>query len=181
VRVTAVDNHPTTLDLAREYVKHELGSTLDATPEDGDQRDDATTPDNAAAAGGVELVLDDAKRLVDRFGPRSFDVVHAGMFIHHLAELDALTVLRIMDRLAVRGMVWNDLLRSRLAQLGVHLLTIGQGPMVQHDARVSVRAGFTAREAREMITRAGWEAPRVRAQLWHQRFVATGEKWTPDV
>lgn len=159
VRITAVDLHDTTLDLAREHVDAELGQAAS----------DADT--------GIELVKLDAKDAVDRFGPRSFDVVHAGMFLHHLSELDVLTVLRIMHRLARRLVVWNDLLRSRLAQLGIWALTLNQSEMIKHDARVSVRAGFTKREALDYARRVGLDAPiRCRALPWQGRFVLTSWK-----
>lgn len=156
--VVGLDNHPTTLGLARAFVQRELG-----------------VKDPAEA--GIELIEADALKLTDLYEPRSFDVVHAGMFLHHLSDIEIATVLRVMDRLARRRMVWNDLVRSRTALLGAHILTTGGTRMVRHDATVSVRAGFTKREALEWITRVGWEKPRVRASFVQQRFVATGEKW----
>ena len=159
VRITAVDLHETTLGLAREHIVAELGSD---DPEET----------------GITLVQGDAMKLTDRYNPRSFEVVHAGMFLHHLPELDVLMVLRVMDRLAIRGVIWNDLLRTRLALVGVRALTLRSGQMVKHDALVSVRAGFTAREAKQTIERVGWPNPRVESKFWQQRFVATGEKWS---
>jgi len=153
VRVTAVDLHPVTLDLAREYVETEL---------EGDDR------------GRIELVEADAFGLVEQFGAGSFDVVHAGMFLHHLPEVRVLTMLAIMDRLASRAMVWNDLVRSRVARAGIHVLTLGQPAIVKHDARVSVEAGFTPGEARALAIKAGWEGVAVRSSFLQQRLVVTG-------
>ncbi|MFU8829140.1 MAG: methyltransferase domain-containing protein [Phycisphaerales bacterium] len=153
VRITAVDIHETTLESAREYVQRELG-------------EDAP----------IELVRADAKELVDRFGPLSFDYVHAGMFLHHLTEIEILTVLRIMDRLAVRGIVWNDLVRSRTAMAGIWALTLGQSDMIKHDARVSVRAGFTKKEVRNYARRTSLGYCRYRSSFLTQRFTLAGEK-----
>jgi ubiquinone/menaquinone biosynthesis C-methylase UbiE len=153
VRITAVDIHETTLDSAREHVQRELG-------------EDAP----------IELVQADAKDLVDRFGPLSFDYVHAGMFLHHLTEIEILTVLRIMDRLAIRGVVWNDLIRSRTAMLGIWALTLGQSDMIRHDARVSVRAGFTKKEVKDYARRTSLGYCRYRASFFTQRFTLAGEK-----
>ncbi len=86
VHVTAVDLHETTLELARELI--------------GERRD-------------VELLQADALQLMDRFDVGSFHFAHAGMFLHHLSDLQVMTVLRIMDRLAQRGLIWNDLVRAR--------------------------------------------------------------------
>lgn len=149
LQITAVDLHETTLSLAREHV--------------GDD-------------SGIRLVRADALKLMEHFDPASFDYVHAGMFLHHLPEIEVLTVLRIMDRLARAGIVWNDLVRSRLSRLAVQLLTLGQPPMVQHDARVSVMAGFTPREAQEYAQRLDLTYCRVRWSVWTQRFTLAGEK-----
>lgn len=157
VRITAVDIHEATLESAREHVQRELGAPM----EEGSP---------------LELVQADAKDLVDRFGPLSFDYVHAGMFLHHLTEIEILTVLRIMDRLAVRGLVWNDLVRSRTAMAGIWALTIGQSDMIKHDARVSVRAGFTKKEVRNYARRTSLGYCRYRANFFTQRFTLAGEK-----
>jgi len=153
VRITAVDIHETTLESAREHVQRELG-----------------------ADAPIDLVQIDAKELVDRFGPLSFDYVHAGMFLHHLTEIEILTVLRIMDRLAVRGLVWNDLVRSRVAMAGIWALTLGQSDMIKHDARVSVRAGFTRKEVRDYARRTSLGYCRYRSNFFTQRFTLAGEK-----
>jgi len=102
--------------------------------------------------------------------------VHAGMFLHHLPEIRVLTLLAIMDRLARRGVVWNDLVRSRVARVGIHVLTARQVAMVKHDARVSVEAGFTPREARALCARAGVDYADVRWSFLQQRFTAAGER-----
>jgi SAM-dependent methyltransferase len=121
LRITGVDLHPTTLELAREHVAG-VGGDI---------------------AAGITLVQADARRLTDAFKPGGFDYVHAGLFLHHLPELEVLTVLRIMDRLASRSLIWNDLVRTPLAGGAIRVLTLGQPPMVRHDAIVSVQAGFT--------------------------------------
>ncbi len=147
LRVTAIDNHPTTLDLAREYVERR------------------------ACADSITLLEMDALKLTDHFEPASFDIAHAGLFLHHLDELPALTILRMMDRLSSRGLIWNDLLRSRLSLLGARLLTIAQPEIVKHDAITSVRAAFTIREARDMAARVELENVHIRALPLSGRFV----------
>lgn len=155
LRVTGVDIHETTLDLAREHVRA-----------------------NGDVADAITLERRDALRLMDEFAPGSFDYVHAGLFLHHLPEIEVLTVLRIMERLARRGIVWNDLARNPLAIAAVHLLTIGKPRIVRHDARVSVRAGFTRREALDFARRLDLTYARYRLDVQTQRFTLAGEK--PD-
>lgn len=152
LRITAIDKHETTLSLAREHV---------------------------ADADGIELVCADALRLADRFEPGSFDYVHAGMFVHHLPDIEALTMLRIMDRLARTGLVWNDLVRSRLGVGVIRLLTIGRNEMVRHDALVSVRAGFTPRDVRDIARRLDLNYCRLRWSVLTNRFTLAGEKPGP--
>lgn len=149
LRVTAVDRHETTLDLARAHVADEPA---------------------------IELVRADALSLTDRYEPRSFDYTHAGMFLHHLPDVEVLTALRIMDRLARAGIIWNDLVRSRIASVAIRLLTTGQPEMVKHDARVSVRAGFTPAEVRDTARRLDLTYCRARWGLFTQRFTLAGEK-----
>ncbi len=145
VHVTAVDAHETTLALAREHVG---------------VRDD------------IDLVCADARRLTDLYEPGSFDIAHASLFLHHLQDIEVLTVLRIMDRLSTRGVIWNDLVRSRLSSLLAGVGTMRAPEMVRHDAIVSVQAGFTKRETLDVAKRVGLENVRYRSILLY-RFVLT--------
>lgn len=156
LRVTAIDAHEKTLALAREHV--------DRFP---------------ALAPSIELVRCDAFTLLDRFGPESFDYVHAGLFLHHLSDLRVQTMLRIMERLARRGVIWNDLVRSNLARVGIRLLTLGGPPIVRHDARVSVAAGFTKHEALDLARRAWEHDAAYRSSFFSQRFTVVCEKGGP--
>lgn len=150
LRITGVDLHERTLEVAREQVK---------------------------GREGIELLRADALELDRTFGARSFDYVHAGMFLHHLPnEIQILTALAIMDRLAVRGIVWNDLTRGRLERAFVGLATLGRGPMVRHDARVSVEAGFTRREVLEYRARVGLDYTRYERMPLAGRFTLAGER-----
>ncbi len=153
LRITAVDRHPVTCDLARAYLREHGGE----------------------AASDIEIVEADALRLMDHFDAGSFDYAHAGLFLHHLADIEVMTVLRIMDRLSVRGMIWNDLVRVPLPRLMLCPVLIGAPAMIRHDALVSVQAGFTRREAIDLAQRAGWRQPRWRRHLIH-RFTLVSEK-----
>lgn len=151
VHVTAVDLHEKTLELARGFV--------------GDEPD-------------IELVQADALRLTDIYQPGSFDYAHAGMFLHHLEDIEVMTVLRIMQQLTRKGVIWNDLIRGTLARLGVRLATLpglGVPAMARHDARVSVNAGFTKAEAIEMARRVGLENVMYRTYMLY-RFTLVSTK-----
>jgi hypothetical protein len=148
VHVTCVDLHPTTLQLARKHV--------------GD-------------CPHLELIRADALRLMDRFEPGAFDYAHAGMFLHHLDDIEVMSMLRIMHRLTTRGIIWNDLVRGP-AELGlVRLLTLGWPAMVRHDGIVSVASGFARREALELARRVGLPDIAYRRHLFG-RFTLTSTR-----
>ncbi|MCZ6835075.1 MAG: methyltransferase domain-containing protein [Planctomycetota bacterium] len=151
VRITGIDFHPTTLDLAREHV--------------GDEE-------------AIELKQCDALKLMDHFEPGSFDYAHAGMFLHHLPDIEVMTMLRIMDRLTTRALIWNDLIRSLVGKVGVRLMVLAPGttPMVKHDAIVSVAKGFSVREARDLAKRADLPGVSVRTHLFHRFTLVSGKE-----
>ena len=153
IEITAVDRHPVTLELAKEYIRSEAGELAEC----------------------ITFIEADALELHERFTLPSFDYAHAGMFLHHLPNIEVMTALRIMDRLTTRGLIWNDLARGSVERLFVRALTARIPQTVRHDARVSVEAGFTKREALVLAHRVGLEAPR-----WHRhlfgRFTLTSEK-----
>lgn len=149
LRVTGIDVHETTLALARERV---------------------------SGVEGVTLERCDAREIKKRFGSGSFDYVHAGLLLHHLSEIDVLTVLAGMDQVARAGIIWSDLNRSWLAAAGARILTIGAPAHVRHDAAASVRAAFTRREVLDIAARLGLSHCRYRLSVRTQRFTLAGER-----
>lgn len=143
---TAIDLHETTLRFAQAHV--------------GDRPD-------------IKVVRANALMLDRQFEARTFDIVHMGMFLHHLPQSEVLIVLRHAHRLARFGVVWNDLLRSRASAIVLRAMLIGQTPMVRHDATVSVAAGFTHEESLGLARAAGWPNPHYRAGPMHYRFTVS--------
>jgi len=148
VHITGIDLHPVTVRMAKRNVGH---------------RDDIT------------ILQADALKLGEQFPADSFEYVHAGLFLHHLHDVDVLTVLAIMDRLATRGVIWNDLVRSPFTRAAVRVLTIGTPGVVRHDSIVSIANAFTHREAMDVVGRAGWTRPTYRMHLLH-RFTVVSTK-----
>ncbi|HUB66152.1 MAG TPA: methyltransferase domain-containing protein [Candidatus Methylacidiphilales bacterium] len=126
-----------------------------------------------ATPSGAKMffVQADARRLP--FRDKGADLAFCSLALHHFAEEDALTVLREMARVSRRGLACADLVRSRLAAFGVWLLTtlIVRDPMVRHDARLSIRRAFTARELTALARRAGWPGLRQINFLWFQQAI----------
>jgi hypothetical protein len=109
------------------------------------------------------------------FADGSFDYALTAMFLHHLDDDQAVTVLREMDRVAARGIIAADLLRNRRAYAWISLLTLGANPIVRHDARVSVAQAFTRDEVLKLGDRAGVGYATYFHHFAH-RFVLAGEK-----
>lgn len=148
VQIVAVDRHETTLKLAAEHLA-------------------------AAGATNIQLMAGDALKLP--FTPGSFDYCVTSMFLHHLSDIEVLTVLRVMDRLASRGIVWNDLSRSHLAYWSAKLVTLPLNDIVRFDGPVSVLAGFKKHEVLDIRNRLSLDYTHHHRHLWH-RFTLAGEK-----
>jgi hypothetical protein len=121
----------------------------------------------------VRIVRADALNLP--FEPGSFDYAISGLFLHHLSENEAVSALMAMDRIARRGIIVGDLLRSARAYGWIVLFTLLANPMVRHDARVSVRQAFSRDEALALRGRAGLDYAQYYRHFGH-RFVLAGEK-----
>ncbi len=99
---------------------------------------------------------------------RSFDYVIASLFFHHLTEAEGTLLLREMARVTRRGLLVNDLLRSRLACLLTALTTrlLSGNRLTRHDGPMSVLRGFRPEELHRMATEAGLTDVRLSRHLW---------------
>ena len=121
----------------------------------------------------LSIVRADALRAP--FADGSFDYALCSMFLHHLSDDDAVRVLREMDRVARRGIIAADLLRTRRAYAWISLFTLLARPMIKHDARVSVAQAFSAAEVEGIGRAAGVDYARYHAHFAH-RFALAGER-----
>jgi len=110
-----------------------------------------------AAHPGIALVRADALRLP--FADRSVDIVICGLALHHFAFDDAVRVLREINRVARRGFVVNDIVRSWSAYAGAWLDTrlLSRNRLARHDGPLSVLRSFTLDEFTTMARDAGLE------------------------
>jgi len=164
VRIVAIDLHATTLKLAAVGATLVSPSVRTGAPAVGKR---------ARQVSPLQFVQADALRLP--FADGSFDYALTAMFLHHLDDDAAVTVLQEMARVAGRGIVAADLLRHRRAYAWITLLTLLAGPMVKHDARVSVAQAFTKREVLKLREAAGIGFARYHRHFGH-RFVLAGER-----
>jgi ubiquinone/menaquinone biosynthesis C-methylase UbiE len=103
----------------------------------------------------IVVLQGDAVDLPLRSG--SVDVVISSLTLHHLDEAAAVRHLAEMDRAARRGIVVNDLARSRTAYALVWLVTrlFTRNWMSRHDGPVSVRRAYVREELRALCEKAG--------------------------
>ncbi len=86
---------------------------------------------------------------------RTFDYVCCSLFFHHLTDDDVVLTLRAFDRLARRGIVVNDLVRSWRHLFWSWLLTRPFNEVLRQDGPLSVRRAFTPPELVRLIERSG--------------------------
>lgn len=129
---------------------------------------------NAAKESGV-LVTTYTLDAVRTPLPPGFDLAYCGLFMHHLDEPDAQTILKKMS-VASDSLLVQDLRRTRrglaLAHVVPRLLT--RSRIVHIDAIRSVHGAYTIEEMADIAHRAGLSGARV-TPSWPQRFVLS---WT---
>ena len=108
--------------------------------------------------------------------PLDFDIVMCSLFMHHMEQMEAIGLLRLMARAARRMVLVNDLRRSTagymLALGGVWMLS--RSAIVRFDGPVSVEGAFTIQEMHQLAAHAGLNGARV-MRRWPQRFLM---QWT---
>lgn len=131
--VLALDSHPAVLGAARRHLARA----------------------GRRAVTRVRLVRGDGLSLP--LGDGGVDVALASLFLHHLDDGAAVTLLRELARVARVGVVVTDLVRHPVALLGIRVLTrLGPfHPMTRHDGALSVRRAYTEDELRDLASRAG--------------------------
>ena len=137
---------------------------------------------HATIAGEAAAAADDPRLQIVRgnaldlpFPNGSFDYAITSMFLHHLDDEQAQRALSEMGRVARRGVIVSDLLRKKHAYAFIWLCTLFAGPMVKHDARISVAQAFNRKEAIGLRDRAGLGFARYFGHLTHG-FVLAGER-----
>ena len=96
--------------------------------------------------------------------PGTFDIVYAGLFLHHFSDDDVVQLLRNMATAAKRFIIVNDLERHVLPYyfLPATRSLLKWDPITLHDGVISVQAAFTTPEMHALAQRAGLVTPNVR-------------------
>ena len=108
-------------------------------------------------AASARLTLDVADGRTLPYPDASFDVAHASLVLHHLEPVDIIAFIHELDRVSRRGIIVNDLARSRLTLLGAWLLghVATLNAYSRHDAPLSARRAYTLAEGHSLIAAAG--------------------------
>lgn len=146
VRVTAMDLSPSAIDYARRAGPHDERLRL--------LRADVTQP---------------------CWREQSFDYVTSALFAHHLTNPQIVAMLQMADHLARRGIVINDLARSRRAYVLTWLLTWPFDPILHHDGPLSVKRALTPAEIARLAAEAALPWLSVR-QHFGERMTLAGER-----
>ena len=100
----------------------------------------------------------------------SVDVATCSLVLHHFEPSEAIQALRELRRVARRGVVVNDLVRTRVGLVGAHgIARLGtRNPITRHDAVLSVRRAYTRTELAELLREAGLFPLRWRGALGYR-------------
>jgi SAM-dependent methyltransferase len=128
VQITAVDNNPDILQIARDR-----------------------------SAGYTNIRFEQHNLLALPYGPASFDVVLCALTLHHFTEADAVAILSRIHDIARVGYIVNDLRRNRIAICLSKFMacTVITNPIARFDAPASCERAFSVAELRSMAERAG--------------------------
>ena len=101
------------------------------------------------------------------------DAIFSNLFLHQFDDRQLAELLRLASRSA-RVVIALEPRRSRLARFCSRFVRLaGCGPVTQHDAPVSVKAGFAGRELTALWPEdAGWECIERPAGLFSHLFLA---------
>jgi ubiquinone/menaquinone biosynthesis C-methylase UbiE len=110
------------------------------------------------------------------FPDKTFDVVMASLFFHHLSNDECVRVLERMWRITKRIVLVNDLHRHPAAYFSIRLLAaaFSKSVMFRHDGPVSVLRAFSPKELLAIAGRAGIPARVYRS--FPYRLVLVAEK-----
>lgn len=143
LEIHGIDISPRTLDFARQRAK--------------------------AAGASIEF---SQRNAVTEDLPTGYDVVMSSLFLHHLDEASAETLLRRMAKASEHLVLINDLRRNPVGLLLAHFAgrALTRSPVVRVDAVRSVRAAYTLPEIRAIADKAGLTGAQL-SRRWPCRFL----------
>jgi 2-polyprenyl-3-methyl-5-hydroxy-6-metoxy-1,4-benzoquinol methylase len=85
------------------------------------------------------------------------DVIFSSLFCHHFSNEELISMMKWMQENSTAGFVINDLHRNLLAYYSIKWLTsaFSKSYMVKNDAPISVLRGFSSKELKTLMEKAG--------------------------
>ncbi|MGH7410550.1 MAG: methyltransferase domain-containing protein, partial [Candidatus Methylomirabilis sp.] len=168
VPLTILDIATGSADIPRAICRWARKRSLAVTVEAVDGNDQVLAAAREWSADYPEIRLRRAEAPPLSYPDQGFDYVISSLFFHHLTEAQGIHLLQEMKRIARRGLIVNDLLRSRPARLittiATHLLSANS--LTRHDGPLSVLRGFRPKELLRMAAAAGLLNTRVYLHPW---------------
>ncbi len=155
-------------DIPRAVCRWATKRGLAVTVEGIDRSDQVLTAAGEWSADYPEIRLRRAEAPPLPYPDQSFDFVISSLFFHHLTEAQGIHLLQEMKRIARRGLIVNDLLRSRSARLLTTIATrlLSANRLTRHDGALSVLRGFRPEELLRMAAAAGLTDARLILHPW---------------
>lgn len=112
-----------------------------------------------ARAFETEAVKYAIEDVFDTLQQKTFDIIHAGLFLHHLKDQQIIQLVKLMKDRSRFGVVINDLHRHWFAYYSIKSLTniFSRSRLIRHDAPLSVLRAFSMKELSHYIDEAGWQ------------------------
>lgn len=109
--------------------------------------------------------------------PLDYDVIMCSLFLHHLDEGDAMSLMRAMSTAARQAILIDDLLRTRLgyALCWVWCRILTRSQIVHVDGTLSVQGAFTIPEVKSLADQSGLDGATIQRH-WPQRFLLSWER-----
>ncbi len=122
------------------------------------------------STGNDKIICADAFNLP--FKNKSFDLIHASLFIHHFKETEIVKIIRQLLLISEKGIIINDLRRNILAYLGIRILTMffSQSRLVKNDGPLSVRRSFVKKDLTNILRECGVNHYKIKRK-WAFRFL----------
>lgn len=122
-------------------------------------------------ADDPSLHFEVADVLSPAYADYAFDLVTCTLFTHHFTDEQLVSLFQTIRSQTSIGLVINDLHRHPLAYHSISWLThwFSGSPLTKHDARLSVRRGFSKTELGSLLQAAGYQEAQI-AWAWAFRW-----------
>lgn len=144
-------------DMARRIVKWSKSQGLDLSVIGFDANPGIVNFAREACRGTERVSFEVLNVLSEEYSRRTFDVVVATLFMHHLNDAQLVRLLQTMKAQTRVGFVINDIHRHFISYHAIRILTrlFSRSAMVKYDAPLSVRRAFKRRELEAFLSSAG--------------------------